>query len=78
MIDRAASRARGPYRMRTSRPSERDAISRTLGRRACLRRTEASHEGTIGIARAEMKIGMVNLAYNFSRLAWLHARVAPA
>ena len=26
---------------------------------------------TIGIARAEMKIGMVNFAYNFNRLAWL-------
>ena len=33
---------------------------------------------TIGIARAEVKIGMVNLAYNFKRLAWLEARAAPA
>jgi IS5 family transposase len=33
---------------------------------------------TIGIARAEVKIGMVNLAYNFNRLAWLEARTAPA
>lgn len=33
---------------------------------------------TIGIARAEVKIGMVNLAYNFKRLAWLEARVAHA
>jgi hypothetical protein len=34
---------------------------------------------TIGIARATIKIGMANLAYNFQRLAWLegtdHARV---
>jgi IS5 family transposase len=33
---------------------------------------------TIGIARATMKIGMANLAYNFQRLAWLDARTAPA
>jgi len=33
---------------------------------------------TVGIARAEVKIGMVNLAYNFNRLAWLDVRVAPA
>jgi IS5 family transposase len=26
---------------------------------------------TIGIDRAAMKIGMVNLVYNFSRLVWL-------
>ncbi|WP_426386883.1 IS5 family transposase [Sphingobium sp. R-21] len=32
---------------------------------------------TIGIARATMKIGMANLAYNFQRLAWLDARSAP-
>jgi IS5 family transposase len=33
---------------------------------------------TIGIARARVKIGMANLAYNFTRLAWLSARTAPA
>ena len=33
---------------------------------------------TIGIARARVKIGMVNLAYNFTRLAWLEARAASA
>jgi IS5 family transposase len=33
---------------------------------------------TIGIARAQVKIGIANLAYNFSRLAWLNARIAPA
>lgn len=33
---------------------------------------------TIGIARARVKIGMANLVYNFSRLAWLQARAAPA
>lgn len=33
---------------------------------------------TIGIARAQIKIGMANLAYNFQRLAWLEGRPAPA
>lgn len=33
---------------------------------------------TIGLARAKVKIGMANLAYNFTRLAWLTARTAPA
>jgi hypothetical protein len=33
---------------------------------------------TIGIARARMKIGMANLAYNFQRLIRLERRTAPA
>jgi len=33
---------------------------------------------TIGIARARIKIGMANLAYNFQRLAWLEGRTVPA
>jgi hypothetical protein len=33
---------------------------------------------TIGLARARVKIGMANLAYNFTRLAWLSARTVPA
>jgi transposase, IS5 family len=32
---------------------------------------------TIGIARAQIKIGMANLVYNFQRLAWLEGRTAP-
>lgn len=32
---------------------------------------------TIGIARARIKIGMANLAYNFQRFAWLEGRSAP-
>jgi transposase, IS5 family len=31
---------------------------------------------TIGLARARVKIGMANLAYNMRRLVWLHARTA--
>ena len=36
---------------------------------------------TVGMVRARVKIGLANLAYNFSRLAWLQAqrpREAPA
>ncbi len=33
---------------------------------------------TIGLPRARLKIGMVNLAYNMQRFVWLRARAAPA
>ena len=33
---------------------------------------------SIGIARARLKIGMVNLAYNIRRFVWLSGRAAPA
>jgi len=33
---------------------------------------------TVGIERARIKIGMANLVYNFSRLAWHQGRGAPA
>jgi IS5 family transposase len=33
---------------------------------------------TIGIARARMKIGLANIAYNISRLIWLRTKAAPA
>jgi IS5 family transposase len=33
---------------------------------------------TIGIARARIKIGMANLAYNFQRMVWLEGRGVPA
>ena len=33
---------------------------------------------TIGLVRARVKIGLANLAYNFTRLAWLNGRIAPA
>ena len=33
---------------------------------------------TTGLARARAKITLANLAYNFTRLAWIHARKAPA
>ena len=33
---------------------------------------------TIGLARARLKIGLANLAYNMRRFVWLHERGAPA
>jgi len=33
---------------------------------------------TIGLVRPRAKIGLANLAYNFTRLAWLHGRTALA
>jgi transposase, IS5 family len=33
---------------------------------------------TVGMVRARVKIGLANLAYNFTRLAWLDSRIAPA
>jgi hypothetical protein len=33
---------------------------------------------TVGEVRARVKIGLANLAYNFTRLAWLNERAAPA
>jgi IS5 family transposase len=33
---------------------------------------------TIGLARARLKIGLTNLAYNMRRFVWLRDRRAPA
>ncbi|MFC7556014.1 hypothetical protein ACFQU7_32965 [Pseudoroseomonas wenyumeiae] len=33
---------------------------------------------TVGLAWAQVKIGMANLAYNFTHLAWLSTRTVPA
>ena len=33
---------------------------------------------SIGLARATAKIALANLAYNFTRLAWLQGRETPA
>jgi IS5 family transposase len=33
---------------------------------------------TIGLARARLKIGLVNLAYNMRRFVWPQTRRAPA
>jgi hypothetical protein len=33
---------------------------------------------TIGIARARVRIGLANLAYNMSRFVWLSSKATPA
>ena len=33
---------------------------------------------TVGMMRARVKIGLANLAYNFTRLAWLYRQTASA
>ena len=33
---------------------------------------------TIGIARARVKIGLANLAYNLKRFVWLTGKATPA
>jgi transposase, IS5 family len=33
---------------------------------------------TVGMVRARVKIGLANLAYNFTRLVWLNSRIVPA
>jgi IS5 family transposase len=33
---------------------------------------------TVGVGRGRAKIGLANLAYNFTRLAWLNGRTGPA
>jgi transposase, IS5 family len=33
---------------------------------------------TVGLVRARVKIGLANLAYNFTGLAWLNGRTTPA
>ncbi len=33
---------------------------------------------TIGIARARVKIGLANIAYNMRRLVWLNGKIAAA
>jgi transposase, IS5 family len=33
---------------------------------------------SIGVVRARMKIGLANLTYNLTRLAWLNGRTVPA
>jgi hypothetical protein len=32
---------------------------------------------TVSMVRPRVKIGLANLAYNFTRLAWLNGRIAP-
>jgi IS5 family transposase len=71
---------------RTPTPcSRRRANSRKLEVRSRVERVFAHQKGivglmvrTVGIARADVKIGLSNLAYNIRRLVWLSTMAAPA
>ena len=57
------------------------AIEDPIAYRACLRSPEGQDgpvRQTIGIARATMKIGMANLAYNITRYVWHEKKAAAA
>jgi IS5 family transposase len=63
----------------------RQANARKSAVRAAVEHVFARQKGpmglmihTIGIARAEVKIGLANLAYNIRRYVWLSGRLAPA
>ena len=52
-----------------------------IRRRACLRASEGAdgpRRANDRPARARVKIGLANLAYNMRRFVWLHERGAPA
>jgi IS5 family transposase len=62
----------------------RRANARKSAMRAAVEHVFAHQKGpmglvvrTIGLARAQVKIGLANLAYNMRRFVWLHGRLAP-
>ncbi|RKK06163.1 hypothetical protein EBE87_22135 [Pseudoroseomonas wenyumeiae] len=75
---------RRPPRRQLSEPQAKANASRARIRSsiehifAAQKHRMALFVGTSGLARAQVKIGMANLAYNFNRLAWLGTRTAPA
>jgi len=75
---------RRPPRRRLSGPRARANAARAKVRSAIeyvsarQKRRMAPFVRTIGLARARVKIGLANLACNFTRLAWLDTRTAPA
>ena len=63
------------------RKSQRQKVQGSGRRRTCLRQAErpmALVIRTIGLARATMKIGLVNLTYKMKRMIWLTDRLATA
>ena len=49
-----------------------------IGSQRLLREQQAGAFVKIGMARAQVKIGLANLAYNMRRFIWLRTRYAPA
>ena len=69
-------RLSGPRaRANAARAKVRSAIEHVFARQ---KHRMALFVRTIGLARARVKIGLANLAYNLTRLAWLDTRAAPA
>lgn len=62
-------------RANTVRARVRSAIEHVFARQ---KHRMALFVRTIGLVRARVKIGLANLAYNLTRMAWLDARAAPA
>jgi len=66
-------------------PRTRRANARKSAVRASVEHVFAYQKGpmglvirTIGLARARVKVGLANLAYNMRRYVWLLGRTAPA
>ena len=53
----------------------RSAVEHVFAHQKCLMGLAVR---TIGLARARLKIGLANLAYNMRRLVWLRAKYAAA
>ena len=69
-------RLSGPRaRANAARAKVRSAIEHVFARQ---KHRMALFVRTIGLARARVKIGLANLPYNLTRLAWLDTRAAPA
>jgi transposase, IS5 family len=70
---------------RAMAPRTRRANARKSAIRSAVEHVFARQKGpmalvvrTIGIARAHVKIGLANLAFNIKRYVWLSGRAAPA
>ncbi len=64
----------GPHRQANrARSSVRSAIEHVFAEQKTRMRLFVR---TIGLARATVKIGMVNMAYNMKRLVWLERPIA--
>jgi transposase, IS5 family len=66
----------GPYRARQCHPSRvRSRVEHVSVAQKCRLGLIVR---SVGVVRARVKIGLANVAYNFTRLAWLQRRNTPA
>jgi len=68
-------RRKMPVLRNTTRARERSRVEHVFAARKCRLRLLVR---TVGIVRARANIGLADLAYNFTRLAWLQGRPASA